>query len=77
MPAVFFIIEAFLVPGNCLAGLKKQQGSKCINAAKKKIRVTASADTLNKVGVTGFEPAASTTRMLRDTKLRYTPTAKL
>lgn len=31
----------------------------------------------DKIGVTGFEPAASTTRMLRDTKLRYTPTAKL
>ena len=29
------------------------------------------------VGVAGFEPAASWTRTMRDTKLRHTPIAKL
>ncbi len=29
------------------------------------------------VGVAGFEPAASWTRTMRDTKLRHTPIAKI
>ena len=42
----------------------------------KKIRLLQTkADGLYLVGVAGFEPAASWTRTMRDTKLRHTPIA--
>ena len=45
------------------------------NPDMKKIPATAEAVTGILVGVAGFEPAASWTRTMRDTKLRHTPIA--
>ena len=64
--------EPFLFIGNQFP--MKEQKSAGIHHL---LWIPALSLSFKEVGVTGFEPAVSTTRMLRDTKLRYTPTAKL